>query len=81
MNEELEMLEEVEVEPIEEEPKTVLFVLNLNEDNRILSACFNNEYIDKSLPRVEELPDGDLYKWLFVNGEYIYSPIVEDENV
>lgn len=79
MNEELEMLEEVEAEILEEEPKPILYVLNLNEDNRILSACFDNEYIDPSLPRVESLPEGDIYDYLYIDGEYIYSPIVEVE--
>lgn len=54
------------------------FVLNLNEDNRILSACYDNEYIDKSLPRVEELPNGDLYEWIYINDEFVYTPILEE---
>lgn len=79
MNEELEILEEVEAEAIEEEQKPILYVLNLNEDNRILSACYDNEYIDPSLPRVEQLPNGDLYDYLFIEGEYVYLPIIESE--
>ena len=52
------------------------YVLNLEKDTgRILSACVilpNGNY--KGMPKVEELPKGNLADYLFVEGEYVYDP-------
>jgi hypothetical protein len=54
-----------------------MFGLNLDvETGRILSACYileNNDYT--GIPIVETLPEGDISEYLYVNGEYIHSPL------
>lgn len=52
-----------------------MYALNLNSDNRILSACVVLPSTPASLPRVDALPEGDINDWLFVNGEYVYDPL------
>ena len=51
-----------------------MYALNLNEDNRILSATYD-QYAPASQPRVDTLPDGDINDYLFVDGEYVYDPV------
>lgn len=53
-----------------------MIALNLNEENRILSACNvlpHGNY--KNMPIVNELPDGNLLDYLYIDGEYIYDPL------
>lgn len=52
----------------------MMYALNLNSDNRILSATFA-EFAPASQPRVEQLPDGNISDYLYVNGEYVYDPL------
>ena len=52
----------------------MMYALNLNEDNRILSVTFD-QFAPKSQPRVEQLPDGDVNDYLYVNCEYVYDPL------
>lgn len=52
-----------------------MYALNLNNDNRILSACVVLPYTPEDLPRVDALPDGDVNDWLFVGGEFVYDPL------
>lgn len=57
-----------------------MYALHLNDDSRIHSACVvlpNRDYGD--VPIVDELPDGNLSDYLYVNGEYIYDPLPEPE--
>lgn len=51
-----------------------MYALNLSEDNRILSVTFD-EYAPPEQPRVEALPEGDVSDYLYIDGEYIYSPL------
>ena len=51
-----------------------MYALNLSEDNRILSVTFD-EYAPPEQPRVETLPEGDVSDYLYIEGEYIYSPL------
>ena len=51
-----------------------MYALNLGENNRILSVTLE-QYAPASQPRVEQLPDGDVNDYLFVNGEYVYDPL------
>lgn len=57
------------------------YALNIdNEDGRILSACVvlpNGKYGE--MPNVDNLPDGNICDYRFVNGEYIYDPVPESE--
>lgn len=60
-----------------------MYYLNLDKKtNRILSASilFNGASMPKSV-KVETLPDGNLYDYLYVNGEFIYSPIEKEGSV
>lgn len=52
----------------------MMYALNLNSDNRILSVTFD-QFAPKSQPRVEQLPDGDVNDYLYVDGEYVYDPL------
>ena len=51
-----------------------MYALNLNENNRILSATYD-QYAPQSQPRVNSLPDGDINDYLYINGEYVYDPL------
>ena len=58
-----------------------MYYLNLDkETNRVLSASllFNGTSMPGSTA-VETLPDGNLYDYLYVNGELVYSPIEKEE--
>lgn len=51
-----------------------MYSLNLNTDNRILSACvclegFKYENI------VDTLPDGNISDYKYINGKYVYDPL------
>lgn len=56
-----------------------MYALNLNTDNRILSACVVLPSTPAYLPRVDALPEGDINDWLFVDGEYVYDPLPRPE--
>jgi hypothetical protein len=58
----------------------IKFALNLAEDGRILSACVvlpNGNY--EGMPIVDELPNGNIYEYRYVDGEYILDPLPEPE--
>ena len=55
-----------------------MYALNLDTDNRILSVTFD-EYAPEEQPRVEELPEGDISDYRYVDGEYVYDPLPEPE--
>ena len=57
-----------------------MYALNLSTDNRILSACIVLPATPEDMPRVEALPDGDVTDWLYVGGEYVYSPLPIPDN-
>lgn len=50
------------------------YALNLDEDGRILSATYE-KYAPADAVKVEELPDGNLYEYLYVKGKLIHDPI------
>ena len=57
-----------------------MYALNLAEDGRILSAWVvlpDGNY--NGMPIVDMLPDGDIYEYRYVNGEYIHDPLPEPE--
>lgn len=54
------------------------YALNLNEENRILSAIYD-EYAPVNQPRVEELPEGDVSDYKYVDGAYVYEPLPKSE--
>jgi hypothetical protein len=54
------------------------YALNLNEDGRILSATYE-KYAAESMPVVDTLPEGDIYEYIYQNGEYIHDPLPKPE--
>ena len=55
-----------------------MYALNLDTDDRILSATFD-EYAPEYQPRVEELPEGDISDYKYIDGKYVYDPLPEPE--
>ena len=57
-----------------------MYALNLDTDNRILSACVcldGFEYDDK----VDTLPDGDITDYKYINGDYVHDPLPKPEPI
>ena len=55
-----------------------MYSLNLDTDNRVLSACVcldGFEYMNI----VDVLPEGDISDYRYVDGEYVYDPLPEPE--
>lgn len=56
-----------------------MIALNLDkETGRVLSACKvlpNGIY--EGMPIVESLPDGNLYEYRYIDGEFIHDPLPE----
>lgn len=50
------------------------YALNLAEDGRILSATYE-DFAPADAPLVEELPEGNIADYRYVDGEYIYDPM------
>lgn len=50
-----------------------MYALNLDTNNRILSATFE-QYATEVMPIVEELPNGDITEYKYINSEYVYEP-------
>ena len=57
-----------------------MYSLNLDTDNRILSACICLEGFEY-MNIVDTLPDGDISNYKYIDGEYIYDPLPEPEPV
>lgn len=55
-----------------------MYALNLADNGRILSATFDR-YAPPVQPRVENLPDGDITEYRYVDGEYIHDPLPKPE--
>ena len=55
-----------------------MYSLNLDTDNRILSACVCLECFEYT-NIVDTLPDGDVSDYRYVDGEYVYDPLPEPE--
>lgn len=59
-----------------------MIALNLNTDNRILSACVvlpNGNY--ENMPIVDFLPEGNISDYQYINNEFIYNPLLKEEVV
>lgn len=54
------------------------YALNLAEDGRILSATYP-QFAPADAVCVDALPDGNLYEYRYVNGEYIHDPLPTPE--
>ena len=54
------------------------YALNLTENGRILSATFP-EYAPVGAVFVDELPEGDISDYLYIDGQYIHEPLPKPE--
>ncbi len=54
------------------------YALMLGEENRILSVTYE-KYASPVAVLVDELPEGDISDYLYVNGEYVYDPLPKPE--
>ena len=52
------------------------YALNLAEDGRILSATFR-AYAPFNAVVVDELPEGDISDYKYVDGQYVHDPLPE----
>lgn len=50
------------------------YALNLAEDGRILSATYE-EFAPADAPLVDELPEGNIADYRYVDGAYVHDPI------
>ena len=68
------------LKPIEEsiDETRVRYALNLAEDGRILSVTYE-QYAPADAVIVDNLPDGDVSDYRYVDGEFIYDPIPVEE--
>lgn len=56
----------------------MMYALNLAEDGRILSATYP-QYAPVGAVIMDVLPDGDIYEYRYVNGEYVHDPLPKPE--
>lgn len=50
------------------------YALSLSEDGRILSVTYE-QYAAKEAVLVEELPEGNVSDYRYVDGEYVHDPL------
>ena len=50
------------------------YALNLSENGQILSATYE-EYAVDGMPIVDELPNGNIVDYKYIDGAFIYDPI------
>lgn len=55
-----------------------MFALNLSDDGRVLSATLP-KYARPGAITVVTLPDGDISDHRYIDGEYVYDPLPEEE--
>ncbi|MBR5306684.1 MAG: hypothetical protein IKU47_07165 [Oscillospiraceae bacterium] len=60
-----------------------MYALNIDkETNRILSACVVLEEGNyEGMPIVDSFPEGSVADYLYIDGEYVHSPLPEPEIV
>lgn len=57
-----------------------MYSLNLDVDKRVLSACVCLDGFEyKNI--VDELPEGDITNYKYIDGEYVYDPLPVEEVV
>lgn len=57
-----------------------MYALNIDKNNRVLSVTFP-KYAPTDAIVVESIPDGNVYEYLYVDGEFIHDPIPAQEVV
>lgn len=55
-----------------------LYALNLADDGRVLSAT-EDQYGAEGQPRVETLPEDDIYDYKYIDGKFVYDPLPQPE--
>ena len=55
------------------------YALNLADDGRILSASFVSEFTSEDSVCVDELPNGNICDYLYVDGRYVHDPLPKSE--
>ena len=50
------------------------YALNLADDGRILSVTYE-QFAAPGMPIVDNIPEGNVSDWLFVDGHYVYDPL------
>lgn len=55
-----------------------MYALNLDNENRILSVTFD-EFAPAEQPRVEELPEGNIADYKYIDNEFVYEPLPQPE--
>ena len=56
------------------------YALNLSENNRILSATYE-EFAWEDAVFVDSLPEGNIYEYCYVDGEFVHNPLPVEEVV
>ena len=56
------------------------YALNLASDGRVLSATYQ-KYASYNSVIVNKLPEGNIYEYKYINGEYLYDPIQVDSAI
>lgn len=55
-----------------------MYALNISENGRVLSATFA-KFAKGNVVMVNELPDGNISDYLYVDGSFVYDPIPKAE--
>ena len=55
-----------------------MYALNLSESGRVLSATFR-KYAPSGAVFVNELPDGNISDYLYIDGSFVYDPLPKQE--
>ena len=54
------------------------YALNLAEDGRVLSVT-EEQFATAGAVLVDSFPDGDVYEYRYVNGEFVHDPLPVEE--
>lgn len=56
------------------------YALHLSDNSRVLSVTYSKYSTSNSVP-VDVLPEGNISDYLYINGEYIYDPLVSADTI
>ena len=54
------------------------YALNLGEDGRVLSVTYP-KYAPEDAVQVDELPEGNLYEYVYRDGAFVHEPLPKQE--
>ena len=55
------------------------YALKLNDDYRILSASYTSPYTPANDVQTDELPEGNISDYRYIDGVYFYDPLPKEE--